>query len=460
MSDTTGEGASRTAKHTGGHVALLSDEGETLKIIAGRYAKDGQADVEFWLKAHAGSPYRVRRSTREGFDLSRVTAAFVVSIQPDVILQLRGVAQLKGLGFFARLLYGLPKSSIGKRKARRGAIPADVKAAYERAVRNLFPADFADYNSNDERRVEFSPAADRALERLQEAIEPRLVGDLDQMRDWAARFPGAVARIAGLLHVADRGFAGKVSLETYKAAEKIGLCYLGHAQAVFYRLGQDPRIEGARHVLSKLSAGEEISKRDVFEKVKGHHLTQTVEQLDAALKVLADHGWVSEVPQEREGPGRKPSPLLEVNPLTPESGSQNSHNSSSADAKADKTVDDEEMPKSPKGDNGVLKRADKAFGILLEGMKRRGAARLIPESWEYDALPHMSKKVFSEAKAEIERRGWATYSIGDRYEDSRYYLSDDHICSKWVGASDIDDVSRCPECGMSADLAYKRKYVA
>jgi hypothetical protein len=333
MSDTTGEGASRTAKLTGGHVALFSDEGETLKIIAGRYAKDQAPDVEFWLKAHAASPYRVRRSTREGFDLPEVTAAFVVSVQPDVILQLNGIAQLKGLGFFARLLYGLPKSNIGKRKARRAAIPADVRTGYVEAIKNILPPDFDSHNSQNKKkvRIEFSVAADAALEVQQEEIEPRLAGDLSHLRDWASKFPGAVARIAGLLHVADKGLSGKVSLETYEAAEEIGRCYLEHAQALFYRLGQDPRIEAARHVLSKLEPGTTISKRDLFEKVKGYHITQSVEQLDAALKVLADHGWVREVPQGREGPGRKPSPLIEVNPLTPEMGAQNSHNSSDSE---------------------------------------------------------------------------------------------------------------------------------
>ena len=58
--------------------------------------------------------------------------------------------------------------------------------------------------SGGEGILPFDPFAADRLREFAEAIEPRLApdGDLDPIVDWASKLVGAVARIAGLLHLA------------------------------------------------------------------------------------------------------------------------------------------------------------------------------------------------------------------------------------------------------------------
>ena len=65
-----------------------------------------------------------------------------------------------------------------------------------------------------------------------------------------------------------------------------------------------------------------LSVRDIFEKTKGRF--RRVSDLQQVLGLLVERGYIHKRVQDREGPGRKPSDLYEVNPLW---ASHNSHNS-------------------------------------------------------------------------------------------------------------------------------------
>ena len=49
--------------------------------------------------------------------------------------------------------------------------------------------------------------------------------------------------------------------------------------------------------------------------------------MDEPLEMLIKHGYIREIVQEHKGPGRKPSPKYEVNPLWVAQNTQNAHNS-------------------------------------------------------------------------------------------------------------------------------------
>jgi replicative DNA helicase len=159
-------------------------------------------------------------------------------------------------------------------------------------------------------------------------LEPRLAegAELGDMTDWAGKLAGAVARIAGILHMLD--YAGKmqpwdyeVSKEVVERAIKIGHYLLAHAKCVMAFMGSDSRVEDAKYVLRWIERKgcEWFTKREAFEGTKGRF--DTVSDLEAGLEVLIEHGYVREDPIQplHRGPGRKPSPRYEVNPLASES---------------------------------------------------------------------------------------------------------------------------------------------
>ncbi|MCX6021263.1 MAG: DUF3987 domain-containing protein [Chloroflexi bacterium] len=150
---------------------------------------------------------------------------------------------------------------------------------------------------------------------------------------------GAVARITGILHLADYAthrepWAVAVPAATVSHAITIGRYLTAHAKAAFAEMGTDPEVEDAQHIVRWLQqrAGQAtITKRDLYQGTKGRF--KKVTALDGPLSLLLEHGYLREIEQEdRPGPGRKPSTTYEINPaLTPSHNSHNSHNASGGD---------------------------------------------------------------------------------------------------------------------------------
>ncbi|MEI8383776.1 MAG: hypothetical protein WCJ09_26920, partial [Planctomycetota bacterium] len=78
--------------------------------------------------------------------------------------------------------------------------------------------------------------------------------------------------------------------------------------------GRDESTAMAEHILRVVqkSGWQEFTRQQL------HHVVRrrvtNPDELDGPLKKLTDHGFVREVPQRKEGSGRKPSPMYEVNP--------------------------------------------------------------------------------------------------------------------------------------------------
>ena len=88
-------------------------------------------------------------------------------------------------------------------------------------------------------------------------------------------------------------------------------------------MGADPCIDVARRLLTwcENESVSTFTKRDAFNGVRG--TIRKVTELEDPLRLLSDHGYIREKANERTGPGRKPSPIYNVNPLWL---AQNAHN--------------------------------------------------------------------------------------------------------------------------------------
>ena len=162
-------------------------------------------------------------------------------------------------------------------------------------------------------------------------LEPQLgeFGALRGMADWASKLAGAIARIASLLHLAAHAdkpepWSDFVSPATMEQAIKLGMYLLAHAQAAYAEMAADPLVQDARYLLRWIerNGGCAFTKRDAFEGTKGRF--ERVPQLEPVLALLQQHGYIRvRTTPTQLGPGRKPSPIYEVNPLW---DSHNSHN--------------------------------------------------------------------------------------------------------------------------------------
>jgi replicative DNA helicase len=335
----------------GGRMALTSAEGDVFEIMGGRYSQ-GQPNLGVYLKGHAGDSIRVDRVNRPSESIERPALTLGLAVQPEVLRGLANRPGFRGKGLLGRCLYSLPKNLLGSRQTVTTPVPEDVKRTYRNNVRKLLELapEYVPEESLQPQTLRLGPDAQRKMEEFLAWIEPQLAeyGELGSMTDWAGKLAGAVARIAGVLHCMEHVSKAKVDknpwdeeidTDTLDRALEIGRYLIPHAQAAFAEMGADPTIEDAKHVLKWIEHKgiESFSKREAFEGTKGRF--GKVSALDPALNLLVAHGFVREKePQERTGPGRKPSPQYEVNPLMDTDKtmptlcsqySQNSHNNRS-----------------------------------------------------------------------------------------------------------------------------------
>jgi replicative DNA helicase len=316
--DATPEILATLLAQQGGRIALLSPEGGVVGQMAGRYssARVPGANLGVYLKGHAGDRLRVDRVGRASEYVTRPALTIGLAVQPEVLRTMADVPELGGLGVLARFLYALPHSLMGDRSTDPEPVPA--KLADEYASKLILLARNLD-TSGGAWTIPFASTSRRLLTDYSAALEPRLgeKGDLRHMRDWAGKLPGAIARVASLIHLAGsvRGAWGEeVPPAAVESAITVGDYAIEHAKAVFSLMGADPQVELARRVLRWIADGKltEFSRRDAFYHLRGNQLPR-VTDLDPALALLVAHGYLAPVAASR-GPGR-PSQKFRVNPL-------------------------------------------------------------------------------------------------------------------------------------------------
>ncbi|MGQ4440324.1 YfjI family protein [Streptomyces violaceoruber] len=314
--DSTPETVTSLMSEQGGRLSVMSAEGGIFDIIAGRYS--GAPNMEVFLKGHAGDRLRVNRQTRREY-IDHPALTIGLAVQPDVLRDIGKVKGFEGRGLLARFLYSLPVSTVGDREIITDPVPEETAAAYTTRVTDL-TLSLAEWT--DPAVIQLSPEADTALIAYQKRIEPQLKargGKLGHISNWAGKLAGATARMAALLHLADHGgngYAHPVTEATMSAAIELGEYYTAHALAVFDVMGADPVLSRARSVLEALkdNGWEDVSRRDVFS-VLSRSEVPTVADLEPALALLEDHGYLRSYQPERTGKrGRPPAPRLQAHP--------------------------------------------------------------------------------------------------------------------------------------------------
>ncbi|MFD9465596.1 DUF3987 domain-containing protein [Streptomyces sp. NPDC060027] len=304
---------------THGRLGVLSPEGDLFDIIAGRYSS--RPNLGVFLQGHKGERLQAERITREA-DLGEKPALTIgITLQPPVLMDLAQTPGARGRGLLARFLFSLPASTLGYRKIVVPPVPEKTSRAYESHLTALVHTltDLPEAVT-----IKCSGPADQAVIKLQEDVEPKLRpdGPLAHIDDWAGKYVGAVARIAGLLHLADRttGRWGEpIEATTIERAIAIGEYYTAHALAAFGLMETDADTEKAQQALDWI-------RRTKATSFKAHELVTarrrafpTVSSTAPALRLLEEHGYVRRLHEERAGTrGRQPAVVYRVHPSVAE----------------------------------------------------------------------------------------------------------------------------------------------
>ena len=142
-------------------------------------------------------------------------------------------------------------------------------------------------------------------------MEPRLApdGDLRPFTDYVTKHEGRVARIAGLLHLAEHSVEEPISSATMTAALRIGEYLLAHTL-----FGVTVADETTRRALAWLKAREQacVSKREIHYGLLRHAKAADVDHLIDRLVALDAIRPLERIPSSRTG--RPAGPLYELNP--------------------------------------------------------------------------------------------------------------------------------------------------
>lgn len=305
-----------------GRGAILSAEGGIFGNLAGLYSQ-GVPKLDAILKAHAGDTIRVARQTREGELIHNPALTVGLAVQPDIVATLAQRPGFRALGLTGRFLYACPTPTLGYRKSEPDQIPEAVRSAYHARMLRLLRVErpLDRHGINDAIIVGIREGAYRLYIGFAEEIELLARpegGRLRHMTDWALKLPGAMIRIAGLLHAADRIEAGddiQAPLEgaTVVRAIEIARYLIPHALAAYDSFTSDAVTEMALRIIDWLTRTRPrtVTRREIHIALRGH--VKRADALTEPIELLMAHGYLAQVAMVPRGPGR-PSEAYAVNP--------------------------------------------------------------------------------------------------------------------------------------------------
>jgi len=310
--DTTAERLQAMLVEHGERMAVLSDESGIFLIMSGMY-NGGAANLDVFLQGHAGTPMRVDRASRTAH-VDRPALSFGLLLQPGVMAEVASSRRFRDSGLLARFLFAMPASNIGHRDVRLNVpIPAEVKRRYEEGLFRLL--DSMPDQVEAPKVLTFSAEAREAWLVMAEALE-HAQGEgckYESIGDWTSKLPGAVARVAALIELAEAGTQStEVNHTSMARAVQLARLLIPHAQAAFGLLGADGADADALAVLkwAKTNDLDAFTRREAQKAQEGRF--RSLERLEKALERLEAMDVL--IGFKRHNKGTRPTQAYRVNP--------------------------------------------------------------------------------------------------------------------------------------------------
>jgi Protein of unknown function (DUF3987) len=270
---------------------MLSDELAGLFLNMSRYS--GGQDNEFWLEAWDGGPYTVERVGRPPIVLRHLLIGVVGGLQPDKLAR-----SFKGDldGMYARILFTWPVDPSYRPLTNE---VAEVEPEIVNALSRIIDLECGDADNFAPRDVALSPEATEAFERFRQFQHSSKDGLEGREREWWAKSPAHVLRLAGTLSYLSWAMAGggsepeQIELEFVEAAIRLVRDYFWpHSRAALRQIGLNERHANARRALRWIRAQtkKEVSLKDIRRDALNQSLD--AEQTQALLDGLTKAGWL------------------------------------------------------------------------------------------------------------------------------------------------------------------------
>jgi len=302
--DVTPESLIRIAAGQDGAISLFTAEGAILETVMGvRYSSSGAPNMTALIKGYSGESVRVDRANGTRIHVPRLRISLVTSTQPDTLMQLSSIRGARGQGTLARFLL------------TPHPIPSEVLASWSSLIRALL-----DIPRGEElRRIVCTEDAKTAVLELKQQIEHELRpgGSLAGVVDWANKLAGHLVRVAGVLALAEDPQATRLEREWVERAKRFKPHLVASAKRALGSSGvTDPAVVHARAIAEHLHESKisTTSRPQLHTKLRGRAWVTRAADLDPALDLLVQRGWLRPLAPEYEGRGRPQTTRYELHP--------------------------------------------------------------------------------------------------------------------------------------------------
>ena len=306
VDDITSEKLGVEMAQNGERMAIISSEGGIFQLMAGYYHQK-DANLDLYLKGYSGDPWSCGRIGRCTQKMEHPTLTIAVCSQPNLLCDLGRNKNFSGRGLLARFLFVVCRPQAGYRQRQLKFIPDYLTQQYHNHVINLLKM-----SSGAVFKLSADAQSVWAEFYNDVEIEMRPGASLEPIKDWGSKLPGAVARIAGLLHAAEGKGMEPIGASSVAAAAVLGGYFKEHAMAAFRIMGQNKDIKSARKVLEFIQRQNpgQFTGRDVLR----HSFLSSMADVEPAIEILLRHNYLREVGGEYCGKGRPTALSYVVNP--------------------------------------------------------------------------------------------------------------------------------------------------
>lgn len=319
--DATPEALAALLERQDERIGMLEAEGGFFDTLAGRYSS-GVPNLDLILKGWCGEPAQVDRKGRDAIFLKSPLITLVISPQPEIVQGLASRPGFRGRGLVGRFLYVMPQSRLGGRAIETTPVPVELVNSWRATLFRLLETAWATGEDGEKagHGIGLTAEALDLWKQFAAMVEAGLLpgGEFEYMSDWGGKFPGQAIRLAGLIHVSTSPDPlSPISRQTMSAALSVAAVLADHAKAAYGLMGSDPSQECAKAILRWIERDrlDAFTARDALRAVRGRF--PTMEKVNPGLAILEERGFIFGVTSDQKrGPGRKPSAVYTVNPLT------------------------------------------------------------------------------------------------------------------------------------------------
>ena len=224
--------------------------------------------------------------------------ALHLMVQPIIAESVLSDDVLIGQGFLARCLLAWPASTIGTREYQDVDLSHDPNLVrYWRRMRELLdetpPLQQGTRNELQPRVLTLAPDAMAYWVEVKNAIEAAMLGDYAGIHAWASKGGSQVARIAGVLTVAENPDAGTIHRDAIERATTLCLYHLDEAARIIGTSRVPPKVKHAELLRAWCWETERplLYSRDALR--NGPNAIRTADAFTAAVEQLESTGWAA-----------------------------------------------------------------------------------------------------------------------------------------------------------------------